>query len=192
MKKFALIVLFFGLFAAISGCSDSLKSESQTRNVFSPPPPEKITIYFNGDRTELAGSDPKFKNLSREIMAVVNNITDGVGGNRTAWPVGFEKEREPKILKEYVYIFAKWDKPYKISLNQKDMPLGIQGWEGTPKDSEGNYIIETDEIMIEIYKENMASSFSYKKETLVRNQFYWAYAKSPNFKPDILMKIVSE
>jgi len=60
-------------------------------------------------------------------------------------------------------VFIVWSLEQNISLKQQAMTLGYQGWEGAPKDKNGNYIISTVGFLIEIYKPNLDSHFGYKK-----------------------------
>lgn len=191
------------LLSVIAGCQNrhSDQEEVVIGDKFVPPPFTKITLYVDDKKMELKKNDPKFKKLSDEIYKGVLNITDGVGGNRTFHPVGFE--RDPKVvtkefLKDTVLIFAEWDKRYNISLKQKEMTLGYQGWEYTPKDKDSNYIINTDGFLVEIYKPNLDSHFGYKKWSdgigvslkKPEEPVYWAFVEFMSLNCEKLLDII--
>ncbi|ACV61423.1 hypothetical protein Dtox_0500 [Desulfofarcimen acetoxidans DSM 771] len=202
-KKIFIMLALVILLTVITGCQNrhSEKEEAVTGDKFVLPPFTKITLYVDGKKMDLKKNDPKVKKLSGEIYKGVINITDAVGGNRTFRPVGFEGD--PKVvtkeyLKDTVLIFAEWDKRHNISSKQKEMTLGHQGWEGTPKDKDGNYIINTDGFLVEIYKPNLDSHFGYKKWSdgigvslkKPEEPVYWAYVEYDSLNCEKLLNII--
>ena len=198
-KKFLIILALVILLIPIIGCQNqhSNQKEAVTGNKFVPPPFTKITVYVDGNKIDLKKDDSKFKTLSDEIYKGIVNITDGVGGQRTFWEVGFEKEKEPDHFKKNVYIFAEWDKRHKISLNQKENTQGGD-WGNTPRDKEGNYVLNTDGFLVTIYKPNLDSRFAYKAWSdgvgaplrKPERPVYWAYAKTDSIDYEKLLNIV--
>ncbi|ADG83587.1 hypothetical protein [Thermincola potens] len=196
MRKFEVKVLFVIILSAalmsFLGCSvTSSSKDSASKNKFIPPPPDHITLYVVGKRIDLKKNDPRFKNLSEEITRLTRNITDGVGGNRTWRPAGFENQMDSIALKDTVIILAQWEKKHKVSLKQKEMTLGEQGWEGSPRDQEGNFVIETDGFMVEIYEKNLDAHLGYK-HWLTKEKYYWAGATANNLDAEALLKIIEK
>jgi len=172
------------------GCSQtSSENNLASKKKFVPPLPDYITIYIDGKRIDLKKNDPRFKKISEEIIRLAINITDGVGGNRTWRPAGFENQMDSKALKDTLIILAQWEKTHKVSLKQKEMTLGEQGWEGNPRDREGNFVIETDGFMVEIYKQNLDAHFGYK-HWRTKGKYYWASATADNLDAKALLKTI--
>lgn len=196
MRKFKVeflnIIILSAILMSLWGCSQtSSENNLASKKKFVPPLPDYITIYIDGKRIDLKKNDPRFKKISEEITRLARNITDGVGGNRTWRPAGFENRMDPKALKDTVIIFAQWEKTHKVSLKQKEMTLGEQGWEGIPKDREGNFVIETDGFMVEIYEKNLDAHLSYK-HWLTEGKYYWASAIADNLDAKALLKIIEK
>ncbi|KNZ70138.1 hypothetical protein Tfer_1281 [Thermincola ferriacetica] len=190
--EFLFIIILSAILTSFLGCSTTSSDMNlASKTKFVPPPPDYLTIYVEGKRIDLKKNDPRFKNLSEEITRLTRNITDGVGGNRTWRPAGFENQMDSIALKDTVIILAQWEKKHKVSLKQKEMTLGEQGWEGSPRDQEGNFVIETDGFMVEIYEKNLDAHLGYK-HWLTKEKYYWAGATANNLDAETLLKIIEK
>jgi len=190
--EFVSIIILSVILMSIFGCSQiSSENNLASKKKFVPPLPDYITVYVDGKRIDLKKNDPRFKKISEEITRLARNITDGVGGLRSWRPAGFENRMDSKALKDTVIILAQWEKTNKVSLKQKEMTLGEQGWEGNPRDRKGNFVIETDGFMVEIYEKNLDAHLCYK-HWLTQGKYYWAHAIADNLDAKAFLKIIEK